>query len=84
MVDGGVEISSTGEVTEAEARLAAEGVGIDYGVDARAEIVAEDDLVTGRLIGLQIKGAIPRADVTFGCGVSSDWVRADVASGGGL
>lgn len=27
----------------------------DYGVDAHAEIVAEDDLVTGRMIGLQIK-----------------------------
>ena len=25
-----------------------------------------------------------RAGLTFGCGVSSDWVRADVASGGGL
>ena len=28
----------------------------DYGVDALAEVVADDDLVTGRLIGLQIKG----------------------------
>lgn len=28
----------------------------DYGVDALAEVVTEDDLVTGRLLGLQIKG----------------------------
>jgi hypothetical protein len=28
----------------------------DYGVDAQAEVVADDDLVTGRLLGLQIKG----------------------------
>jgi len=28
----------------------------DYGIDAQAEVVAEDDLVTGQLIGLQIKG----------------------------
>jgi hypothetical protein len=28
----------------------------DYGVDALAEVVADDDLVTGRLIGLQVKG----------------------------
>ena len=28
----------------------------DYGVDAQAEIVADDDLVTGRRLGIQIKG----------------------------
>jgi Domain of unknown function (DUF4365) len=28
----------------------------DYGVDALAEVITEDDLVTGRLLGLQIKG----------------------------
>lgn len=28
----------------------------DYGVDALAEVVTDDDLVTGRLLGLQIKG----------------------------
>jgi hypothetical protein len=28
----------------------------DYGVDAQAEVVASDDFVTGRLVGLQIKG----------------------------
>jgi hypothetical protein len=28
----------------------------DYGVDAQAEVVADDALVTGRLLGLQIKG----------------------------
>jgi Domain of unknown function (DUF4365) len=28
----------------------------DYGVDAQAEVVAEDDLVTGQILGLQIKG----------------------------
>jgi hypothetical protein len=32
----------------------------DYGVDAQAEIVAEDELVTGRLMGLQIKGGDSR------------------------
>ncbi len=29
---------------------------LDFGVDAQAEIVADDDLVAGRLLGLQIKG----------------------------
>jgi hypothetical protein len=28
----------------------------DYGIDAQAEVLASDDLVTGRLLGLQIKG----------------------------
>ncbi|HUC26274.1 MAG TPA: DUF4365 domain-containing protein [Streptosporangiaceae bacterium] len=28
----------------------------DFGVDVLAEIVAVDDLVTGRLIGIQVKG----------------------------
>jgi hypothetical protein len=32
----------------------------DYGVDAQAEVLAEDDLVTGRLLGLQIKGGDSR------------------------
>jgi hypothetical protein len=32
----------------------------DYGVDAQAELVAEDELVTGRLLGLQIKGGDSR------------------------
>jgi len=29
---------------------------LDYGVDAQAEVVADDELVTGRLVALQIKG----------------------------
>jgi hypothetical protein len=33
---------------------------LDYGVDAQADIVAVDELVTGRLLGLQIKGGNSR------------------------
>ena len=29
---------------------------MDYGIDAQAEVVADDDLVTGQLLALQIKG----------------------------
>lgn len=29
---------------------------LDYGIDAHAEVVADDDLVTGQLLALQIKG----------------------------
>lgn len=29
---------------------------LDYGIDAQAEVVADDDLVTGQLLALQIKG----------------------------
>src|SRR6266699_3453095 len=33
---------------------------LDYGVDAQAEVVDEDELVTGRFLGLQIKGGDSR------------------------
>ncbi len=33
---------------------------LDYGVDAQAEVVADDELVTGQLLGLQIKGGNSR------------------------
>jgi hypothetical protein len=46
----------------------------DYGVDAQAEVVADDDLVTGRNIGLQIKGG----DSYFGRPKGSEgWIFRD-------
>jgi hypothetical protein len=33
---------------------------LDYGIDAHAEVVADDDLVTGQLLALQIKGGRSR------------------------
>lgn len=45
----------------------------DYGVDALAEIVASDDLVTGRLLGLQIKGG----DSYFKPKGSKGWTFSD-------
>ena len=32
---------------------------LDYGIDAQAEVVADDDLVTGQLLALQIKPEVP-------------------------
>src|ERR1700676_2448513 len=42
----------------------------DYGVDAQAEVVADDELVTGRLVALQIKGG----DSWFGELADGGWV----------
>ena len=40
----------------------------DYGVDALAEVVGDDDLVTGRLLGIQVKGSEKRFSGARGTG----------------
>lgn len=48
---------------------------LDYGIDAHAEIVDDDDLVSGRLLGLQIKGG----DSRFVEATADGWIFRDNA-----
>ena len=48
----------------------------DYGVDALAEVVADDDLVAGRLIGLQTSSARRPDRARVLCSVTASQARS--------